>query len=61
MKTRLAIALALGVLALSAFALGYAGSMLQRAARIRVAACQMLPDRKAWDDFECSQAFREAQ
>lgn len=31
------------------------------AARIRVAACQMLPDRKSWDDFECSKAFKAAQ
>lgn len=27
----------------------------------RVAACQMLPDRKLWDDFGCSKAFKEAQ
>lgn len=27
----------------------------------RVAACQMLPDRKLWDDFGCRKAFKEAQ
>lgn len=27
----------------------------------RVAACQMLPDHKLWDDFGCPKAFKEAQ
>lgn len=32
-----------------------------QAARIRIAACQMLPNRQLWDDFECTRAFKEAQ
>lgn len=46
---------------ISAFEFVYAQEQLRRAAQIRVAACQMLPDRQLWDQFECSRAFEEAQ
>lgn len=41
-------------------ALAYARYEVRHALMIRVAACEMLGDRTAWDDFECSRALREA-
>lgn len=57
---RLAIICAVTIIAGVAMAI-YGEMEMHRAALVRVAACQMLPNRQLWDQFECSRAFEEAQ